>query len=128
MDILFFIGRILYGGYFVMSGVNHFRYKEMMISYMQSKNVPMQGFLNAVSGLLLLIGGLGILLGVYIQAAVACLVLFLVPVTFKMHNFWKETDQNMKMISMQMFLKNMVMLGAALMLLSVPQPWAFALF
>jgi putative oxidoreductase len=44
------------------------------------------------------------------------LVLFLVPVTLMMHNFWAVKDPMMARIQMAMFLKNVTMLGGALLI------------
>jgi hypothetical protein len=43
------------------------------------------------------------------------LVLFLVPVTLMMHNFWAVRDPMMAQLPMAMFLKNVTMLGGALL-------------
>lgn len=126
-EIFLLVGRILYGGYFVMSGMTHFTQMGTMKGYTASKGVPAAGLAVAVTGLLLLAGGLGILLGLYLQLAVAALVIFLVPVTFKMHAFWADTDPNMKMANMVNFMKNIALLGAALMMLAIPTPWPYAL-
>lgn len=125
--ILFLIGRILLGGYFLRSAYNHFRYLPMMAGYAGSKGVPVPKLAVAGSGLLLLIGGLGILLGVWISWAVLALALFLIPVTFKMHNFWKDTDQVAQMNNSVNFFKNLALLGAILILLMIPEPWEFSL-
>lgn len=125
--LLFLVGRILYGGYFVMSGINHFQHADMMAGYAGSKGVKSPKLAVYFSGLLLLVGGLGILFGVWINFAVLCLVLFLVPVTFMMHNYWKDTDTNMKMSNRINFMKNMALLGAALMFLAIATPWAMSL-
>lgn len=71
---------------------------------------------------------MGILLGVYVELAVLALALFFVPVSFKMHNFWAVQDPQQKMAEMVNFLKNMALLGAALMTLAIPTPWAFSVF
>jgi putative oxidoreductase len=42
--------------------------------------------------------------------------LFLVPVTLMMHKFWGVADPTAAMIQRVMFMKNVSMLGAALML------------
>lgn len=126
-EVLFLIGRILYGGYFVMSGMNHFTKMGMMKGYAQSKGVPMPGLAIAGSGLLLLAGGLGVLLGAYVAWSSAAIVVFLIFVTPKMHNFWTATDPNMKMADMINFMKNMALLGAALMFLAIPSPWPYSL-
>lgn len=110
-----------------MSGLNHFQHADMLSGYAASKGVKSPKMAVYFSGLLMLLGGLGVLLGVWTQLAVLCLVLFLVPVSFMMHAFWKITDQNMKMAESINFKKNMALLGAALMLLAISTPWPFSL-
>ncbi len=126
-SILFLIGRILFGGYFIMSGVNHFSKKEHLKGYAASKGVPMPGTAVIVSGLLLLLGGLGVLLGAYVKWSLIALLVFLVPVTFKMHAYWTDQDPGMKMSNQINFMKNLALIGAVLMLftLSLPWPWSF---
>lgn len=127
-EILFLIGRVIFGGYFLMSAWNHFSKHGMLTGYAASKGVPMPGVAVFVSGLLILFGGAGILFGVYVEWAVAAIAVFLVPVSFQMHNFWKDADPNMKMANMVNFTKNMALLGAALIFLSVPTPWILSAF
>ncbi len=127
MDYLFLLGRILYGGFFIYSGIKHFTGLGMLKGYAAFKKVSMPGPAVMVTGLLLLIGGLGVLLGVYTNWAILALVLFLVPVTFKMHDFWNDQDPNTKMTNRLNFMKNMALLGAALMLLTLAQPWPLSL-
>jgi len=128
MEILFLIGRILFGGFFIMNGLNHFMKNKMLAGYAASKGVPASSLLVYLSGLFILFGGLGILLGVYIQWAVALLVIFLLVVSFKIHNFWSIAEPAAKMSDMVNFTKNMALLGAALTLLAVPTPWPFSIF
>ena len=128
MDILFFIGRVLFGGFFLYSALQHFTKTDGLTYYAASKKVPYPKLAVQVGGLLLLVGGGGILLGAWIQWAVLALVLFLVPVSFAMHSFWGDQDPNMKMADMVNFLKNMALLGAALMVLSIPEPWMYSLW
>lgn len=128
-EILFLIGRAIFGGYFVMMSMNHFMKSDMLSGYASSKGVPSSRVAVFLTGLLLLAGGLGVLLGAYIQWAVFSLAVFLLGVSFKMHAFWTEyPDPNMKMTDMVNFMKNMALLGASLMLLAIPEPWAYALF
>lgn len=122
------IGRLLLGGFFINSGFKHFSNLTMMAGYSQSKGIPSPKAAVLFSGLLLLIGGLSILLGVYPTVGTIALVLFLVPVTFMMHAFWKVKDPMARMGETVNFTKNLALLGAALMLLGVPQPWAVSLF
>ena len=111
-----------------MNAYNHFGRHRMMSQYAASKGVFMPGVAVFVSGLLILIGGTGILFGIYIPIAVACLVIFLLPVSLKMHAFWNIPDPMSKMLEMVNFTKNMALLGACLMLLQIPTPWMYRLF
>ncbi len=80
-----------------------------------------------VSGLLLLVGGLSILTGFQPTVGVLALVLFYLAVTFKMHNFWAIKDEMARMGEMVNFMKNLAIMGSALMFLAIPQPWQFSL-
>ena len=109
-----------------MNGINHFRYTAMMIPYTQSKGVPIPKFAVLGTGVLMLVGGLGILFGAWVQYAVLALVVFLVPVTFIMHNFWTIQDPNQRLMDMIHFMKNMALIGATLAYVAVPMPWAWS--
>ena len=127
MTYLFILGRILLGGYFLKAGYNHMKNMKMLAGYAGSKKVPMPTTAVFFTGLLLLIGGLGILLGVYVQFAILCIVVFLIGVTFQMHDFWKDKGPE-RMGNEINFYKNMALLGAVLMLLMIPLPWVVTLF
>lgn len=127
-EILFLIGRILYGGFFVMNGMNHFTKMGMMKGYAASKGVPVPALTVPFTGLLLLFGGAGVLLGVSVQWALLAVIIFLVPVTFIMHKFWAVTDPMMKMGEMVNFTKNMALLGATLMMFAISSPWIYSIF
>ena len=121
--LLFLLGRILYGGFFVLGGLNHFRSLGMMSGFTASKGVPAAKPLVVLSGLLILIGGLSVIVGWHVRIGLACIVLFLVPVTFLMHNFWIETEMMPRINQVVNFQKNIALLGAALMMLMIPRPW-----
>ena len=127
MPTLFLIGRIIVAGFFLFSGFNHFMLLGMMSDYAKMKGVPLPSAAVAITGLMLILGGLSILMGVYPVVGVILLCAFLLPVSIIMHNFWKIQDAQMKMTEMTNFLKNMALLGAVLMFLSIPQPWPFSL-
>ncbi len=127
MKILFLIGRIIFGGYFTYSGLNHFLKLSMMAGYAKSKGLPYPSLAVAFTGILLLLGGLSILSGVFPRIGILFLVVFLLPTTFIMHNFWVVSDPQVKMIEMINFMKNMALLGATLMFLAIPTPWKMSL-
>lgn len=128
MVYLFLLGRVLLGGFFVMSGLNHFKHHTMLTGYAKSKGVMLPGGAVWLTGLMMLLGGLGVLLGVYIQLSVLLLAVFLLVVTFKMHQYWKVSDQMARMGEEINFKKNIALLGAVLMLLAIPLPWLMSLF
>jgi uncharacterized membrane protein YphA (DoxX/SURF4 family) len=127
MEIAFLIGRIIVGLYWLMGAVNHFTQVKSMVPYAKMKNVPLAELAVPGTGVMLLVASLSILTGIYPVVAVAALIVFLVPVTIMMHNFWTIEDPMAKMTDMIMFTKNMSMLGYTLILLGIPQPWAFSL-
>ncbi len=126
-DAIFLIGRIIYGGYLIKSSWNHFAHHKDLVGYASSKNVPMPNISVLLAGIFLLLGGLGIVFGVYVQWAVISIALFFIPVTFMMHQYWKEQD-GQRMSDNVNFYKNLALLGAALIFLAIPLPWPLALF
>lgn len=125
--LFFVIGRVLFGGFFIKSGFKHFSNAKMLAGYAASKGVKSSLFAVLGTGALLCVGGLGVLLGVYVRWAVAALAIFLIGVSFTMHAFWKVADPGMKMSEQVNFNKNMALLGAAFMLLAIAAPWPFSL-
>ena len=111
-----------------MSGYNHLKHHAMMTGYAQSKGVPMASVAVWFTGLMMLAGGLGVFLGVFIYCSIFLLAVFLLVVTLKMHQYWKVTDPMQKMGERVNFYKNLGLLGAVLMLIAIPLPWALALF
>lgn len=126
-EYLFLLGRLLLGGFFVSAGIGHFQKLDMMAGYAASKKVPMPKFGVAFTGLLLLLGGLGVILGVWVPYALGCLVLFLVPTTFVMHSYWNDTDPGTKMANRVNFGKNIALLGAVLIMYMLSLPWPLSL-
>jgi uncharacterized membrane protein YphA (DoxX/SURF4 family) len=127
VDYVFLLGRILYGGFFIVGGINHFMHLGMMAGFSASKGVPAAKAAVVFSGLLIIVGGLSIVVGWCTPIGIACIVLFLLPVTSLMHAFWAETDPMQKMTQRVHFQKNVALLGAALMLLMIPAPWPLSI-
>lgn len=108
------VGRIFYSALFVMTAFGHFSAKT--IGYAASQGVPMAGFLVPLSGIMATAGGLSILLGYHARIGAWLVVLFLVPVTIAMHAFWSVPDPQMAMMHQAMFMKNVALLGSALLI------------
>jgi putative oxidoreductase len=122
MTAVFLIGRLIFGGFFIMNGVDHFMRTSMMAQMAAQKGVPFPEAAIIGTGILLLFGGISILLGWQPELGVAALVIFLVGVSIPMHNFWAETG-DARMMDMINFTKNMALVGATLMFVAVPRPW-----
>jgi putative oxidoreductase len=112
MRYLVALGRLFYSLIFVVAGFGHFTHQE--IAYAAAQGIPIAGVLVPASGIMAIVGGLSVLLGFHGKVGAWLLVLFLVPVTLTMHNFWAVKDPMMQQIQMAMFLKNISMLGSAL--------------
>jgi uncharacterized membrane protein YphA (DoxX/SURF4 family) len=98
-----------------------------MAPHAASKGVPAPKVAIVGSGVLLLVGGLSIVLGYKPMLGILCVVLFLIPVTLTMHNYWADKDPQARQMNQVQFNKNMGLLGAALMLLAIPEPWWLSL-
>lgn len=108
------LGRLLFALIFVMSGPHHFA--SQTIAYAASQGVPLASIAVPLSGLIALAGGLSILLGYRAKIGAWLIVLFLAGVTPMLHNFWAVTDPLMHQMQMIMFMKNVSMIGSALLI------------
>jgi len=111
------LGRILYSAIFIMSGPNHF--KAETIGYAAAQGVPLASIAVPLSGIIALLGGLSIALGYRAKLGAWLIVLFLVPVTLMLHRFWGLSDPQIVALQQAMFMKNLSMLGAALIIARV---------
>src|SRR5947209_4374497 len=120
---LVLLGRILFALIFVMAGANHF--SAQTIAFAASQAAPLAHFSVPLSGVLAIVGGLSILLGFRARAGAWLIVLFLVGVTPIIHNFWAVTDPMARQIQMIMFMKNLSILGGALLITQFGTgPWS----
>src|SRR5438093_13605245 len=95
MEAVFLIGRILFAAMFINSGIAHLTKLTPMSQYAASQKLPAPKLAVALSGLMILAGGLSILLGVAPQAGALLLVLFLIPTAFLMHRLWGVQESKM---------------------------------
>jgi len=115
MEYLHILGRIIFGGYFLFYGYNHFTHSKMMIGDAQSKKVPMASVVVPISGIILIIAGLSIIFNFHALAGAILLIIYIIPATFMMHNYWKIQDPTQKMGEMGNFMKNLGLLGALIL-------------
>ena len=108
------LGRFFFALIFLMAGANHFN--KQTIGYAASQGVLLAAIAVPLSGVLAIAGGLSILLGYRAKLGAWLIVLFLVPVSLMMHKFWTVTDPMMAQIQMVLFMKNVAMLGGAMLI------------
>src|SRR5437763_1795312 len=75
---------------FIFSALGHF--KQATIAYAASRGVPFASFIVPFSGVMELVGGISILIGYEARIGAWLIVLFMLPVTFVLHAFWKIKD------------------------------------
>lgn len=114
MKYIVLLGRFLYSLIFLPAILHHF--SSEAIHYGASAGVPMPSLLVPFSGILAFLGGLSILLGYKAKTGAWFIVVFLIPVTFMMHNWWAITEPVMRQMQQGMFYKNLAMLGSALLI------------
>ncbi len=108
------VGRFCYSLIFLMAPLGHF--SQGYVGYAAQQGVPAAGLLVPLSGVIAAAGGLSVTLGYKAKIGAWLLILFLVPVSLMMHNFWAVTDPMMRGLQMALFMKNVSMLGAALLI------------
>jgi len=125
------IGRVVFSFFFIYSGFNHLTKLSMYSQYAGASGVPAPTVAVAVTGLMLLGGGLSILLGVQPKWGAALLVVFLVPTAVMVHKFWGISDPMLAANQAAHFWKNIALAGAALMIFSFatlyPMRWPYSL-
>src|SRR5205085_10676310 len=112
MRVPFLLGRMLFGGYFIMSGINHFKQTKQLAQYAGAKGVPKPDAAVRATRAVLIAGGTSILLGLKPKLGAAAIVGFLAGVSPIMHDFWNE-DAEQRMNDMINFTKNLALVGGA---------------
>jgi putative oxidoreductase len=111
------VGRILFSLIFLVAVPGHFQ--SQTIAYAAAQGVPLANLAVPASGLLALVGALSIAFGYRARWGAVALIAFLVPVTLMMHPFWSVADPMMRQMQMVMFMKNVALIGGALVFANV---------
>jgi putative oxidoreductase len=113
MGVVVLLGRILLSAIFIAAAPRHFSREG--IAHAAALGVPLAAVLVPLSGLMALAGGASLLLGYRAAWGAWLIVAFLVPVTLMMHAFWQFNDPVAVHAQQAMFMKNVALLGAALL-------------
>lgn len=84
--------------------------------YAASKNVPFPRLAVFASGIMILLGGLSILLGLWVKVGALLIVFFLIPVATIMHNFWTIADPTDRQNEQIHFMKDLALAGSAFLI------------
>lgn len=121
MKAVFLLGRVLFGGFFLYNGINHFKQQNALAQYAGAKNVPNPEVAVALSGIAMVAGGASIVLGLKPKWGALAILGFLAGVSPTMHDFWNADDPNRRQNELIHFSKNIALLGAALALAGVKE-------
>jgi uncharacterized membrane protein YphA (DoxX/SURF4 family) len=123
MDVIFLIGRLLFGALFISAGIAHVTDKGAMAGYAESRGVKPGRPAVLASGVVILVGAVLIILGIWIDVGAILVALFVLSTAVLMHAFWKESDAQARQLEMTQFMKDMALCGGALILLYLA--WEF---
>lgn len=117
MGLLAPLGRLLFSAIFIFSGLNHLMQYSSMVGYARGIGLPRPELAIIGSGILLLVGGLSVLLGLFARLGAALLAIFLVASAFMVHHFWTFTNPMEAQLQMVNFMKNISLAGASLLIM-----------
>lgn len=121
MKAAFLLGRVIFGGFFLYNGINHFRETEALAQYARAKNLPEPETMVMASGAAMALGGASIILGVKPRLGTLAIMAFLATASPLFHDFWTAQDPQQKQSDLVHFSKNMALLGAALALTGIKE-------
>lgn len=119
------LGRLLLCLIFVMSAMGKLTDWGPPAQMIADKGLPAPDALLAIAVALELIGGISVLIGFQARWGAVALLLFLVPVSLIMHNFWTIEDPGQRMGQMINFMKNVSIAGGLVFVLAMgPGPFS----
>ena len=115
-----YAARTLFALIFLAAAPRHFTAEG--ISHAADLGVPFAGLFGPLSGIIAIAGGVSLITGYRVRWGAWALIVFLVPVTLGMHQFWTIDDPVQRHIQVSMFMKNLSMIGGALFLAGYARP------
>ncbi len=118
MDELWLIGRILFCALFIASGAGMLIDLEGSTRYAAERGVGPTKAGVIATAIAFIVGGVSVLFGIWGDLGALLLIVTLLPVTFLMHKFWAERDPAARANQMALFMKNIALIGACVVLFS----------
>jgi putative oxidoreductase len=116
MDVVFFLSRIAFGLVFLSVGVELHNQHGSATRRARSLGVPNPDIAIRAAEIMLIVGGLSVLFGVFADLGALLLLAVLVPATYFMHPFWKERNGRRREAKYLQFLTNAALIGGVLLL------------
>lgn len=98
---------ILLGLFFILNGVNHLFNTQVLAEYAHKRGLISPQLMVRISGIALIFGGLSLITGWFKIYGIIGLCIFLVVAAFTIHQFWSETEKEIRMLEAMNFAKNM---------------------
>jgi putative oxidoreductase len=116
-DTIWLLARCFIGGIFVYSGFGKLTALDAFAASLAKNGVPMADVAAVVGAAVEFGGGLAIVLGLQTRYAALLMALFTISATLISHRFWELQDLALRRQQSVHFMKNLVILGAFLLLL-----------
>ena len=113
------VGRCMIAALFVLSGVNKLQNWDSTTLYMAEHGVSMIQPLLALSIVIELGAGFGLVIGFRTRLMALILFVFTLAVSFQLHDFWTMGDTDVARLETALFAKNMAIAGGLLMLVGL---------
>jgi putative oxidoreductase len=118
VNVVFVAGRVLIAAAFALSAVKY-GFGGIGMTYADSYRSPFPKLLRGLCALVVLVAAILVALGAWADVAALVLAVLLLWVTLAMHPFWREHDPLARMGQYVHFLKNLGLVGAALVVFYV---------
>lgn len=117
MRVIYGLGRFIFGGFFLYSGINHLTNTEALAGYAAAKNQADPRTKVQASGALLVASGASMAFGLKPGLGALGVIGFLAAATPQFHDFWTEEDPGQEQNQIIHFSKNLALIGAAIAVL-----------
>jgi uncharacterized membrane protein YphA (DoxX/SURF4 family) len=111
------LGRILFSLFFgAVAGVGHIKARQMLVGVARSGGLPFPALGGWPAGLWLITASLSISLGIWPDVGALMIAAFVTIAASYFHRFWTIEDPQQRNVQNQLFFRNVIALGAALMM------------
>jgi uncharacterized membrane protein YphA (DoxX/SURF4 family) len=115
MDAIVLIGRIVFSLIFFGSGVGHLMQTSATAEVAVGRGLPAARLLVQISGIAMLLGGIGVAFGIWTDLALLGIGLLVLIMGVAIHQFWSDEGERQQ-VEMAHFMKNLTIAGASLAL------------